>query len=68
MKDDHSKSLQQFRFAFRTAIMKKIDIMERLLEGQVVVKRKFEKRKSHATRVDQLRYVKFNYAVRAAFN
>ena len=28
-----SKSLSRFRFAFRTAIMKKIDYMERFLEG-----------------------------------
>lgn len=33
-----SKSLSRFRFAFRTAIMKLIDRMERQLEGQIVKK------------------------------
>jgi hypothetical protein len=63
-----TKSLSRFRFAFRTAIMKLIDRMERIMDGQKLKKITVEKRASHIGRVDTLRYKKFTFAVRAAFN
>jgi hypothetical protein len=48
--------------------MKLIDRMERELEGKIVKKKTMDKRSSHIGRADTLRYAKFNFAVRAAFN
>lgn len=48
--------------------MKLIDRMERILDGQKIKRSTVAKRASHFHRSDNLRYKKFTFAVRAAFN